>query len=50
MFPVSIVDDDEVEDNESFTIILTNPQPDGGVLLNPDIITITIVDIDSEYI
>ena len=49
MFPVSIVDDNEVEDDESFTIILTNPRPD-GVLLNPDIITITIVDIDGEYI
>ena len=50
MFSVSIVDDDEVEDEESFTITLTNPRPDGGVLLNPDIITITIVDIDGEYI
>ena len=49
MFPVAIVDDDEVEGDESFTIILRNPRPD-GVLLNPDSITITIVDTDGEYI
>ena len=47
MFPVSIRDDDEVEGDESFTITLTNPRPD-GVVLNPDSVTITIRDNDRE--
>ena len=48
VFPVSIVDDDEVEGVESFTITLRNPQPDGGVVLNPDRMIITIRDYDRE--
>ena len=49
VFPVGIADDDEVEGDESFTITLTNPRPD-GVVLNPDSVTITIVDATCEYI
>ena len=47
MFPVAIEDDQEVEGDESFTVTLTNPRPD-GVVLNPDRITITIRDNDGE--
>ena len=47
VFPVGIVDDDEVEGDESFTITLTNPRPD-GVVLNPDRMIITIRANDRE--
>ena len=43
--PVAIVDDMVFEDTESFSIVLSNPQPD-SVVLNPDTITITIRDND----
>ena len=47
-FPVSIVDDGESEDSESFTITLSNPQPD-AVLFSPGTIIITITGIDGEF-
>ena len=43
---VAIVDDMVFEDTESFSIVLSNPQP-GSVMLNPDTITITITDDDA---
>ena len=43
--PVAIVDDMVFENTESFSIVLSNPQP-GGVMLNPDTITIIITDND----
>ena len=43
--PVDIVDDMVFENTESFSIVLSNPQP-GSVVLNPDTITITIRDND----
>ena len=43
--PVAIVDDMVFENTESFSIVLSNPQP-GSVVLNPDTITITITDND----
>ena len=42
---VSIVNDIFIEETESFTILLSNPQPE-GVLFKPDNITITIIDDD----
>ena len=42
---VNIVNDSVIEDSESFTIILSNPQPD-NVVLDPDTISITIMDDD----
>ena len=45
--PVAIVDDMVFENTESFSIVLSNPQPD-SVVLNPDTITITITDNDAE--
>ena len=47
MFLIAIEDDLEVEDDEFFTVTLTNPRPD-DVVLNPDRITITITDNDGE--
>ena len=47
VFSVAIEDDLEVEGDESFTVTLTNPRPD-GVVLNPDKITIAIRDNDGE--
>jgi hypothetical protein len=46
---VNIVNDSVIEDSESFTIILSNPQPD-NVVLDPDIIIIIIVDNDEPVI
>ena len=42
---VAIVDNNIIEDSESFTVILTNPQPD-NVVFDPDTIMITIIDDD----
>ena len=42
---IDIVDDPVTEDNESFSIVLHNPQPD-TVILNPERVTITIIDKD----
>ena len=42
---VNIVNDSVIENSEFFTIILSNPQPD-DVMLDPDTISITIVDND----
>ena len=42
---VSIVNDIFIEETESFTILLSNPQPE-DVLFKPDNITITIIDDD----
>ena len=44
---VAIVDDMVFENTESFSIVLSNPQP-GSVNLTPDTITITITDNDAE--
>ena len=43
---VSIADDDIIEETESFTIVLSNPQPAGGVVLGIDTFTVTIIDQD----
>ena len=43
---VAIVDNNIIEDSESFTVILTNPQPDNNVVFDPDTIMITIIDDD----
>ena len=42
---IGIVDDPVTEDNESFSVVLHNPLPD-TVILNPDRVTITIIDND----
>ena len=42
---VGIVDDAILENDESFSIVLSNPQP-GNVVLNPDTTIITIIDND----
>jgi hypothetical protein len=45
--PLSIVDDDFDEATvESFSLVLSNPQPLGGVIVSPDTITINIIDND----
>ena len=44
---ISIVEDMVFEGDESFTIILSNPQPD-GVEINIDTISITITDNDEQ--
>ena len=42
---IDIVDDVVTENNESFSVVLHNPVPD-TVILNPDRVTITIIDDD----
>ena len=42
---IDIVDDPVTENNESFSVVLHNPPPD-TVILNPDRVTITIIDND----
>ena len=44
--PVTIVDDDILENPETFSAVLTTGDP--SVLLDPDVATVTINDNDSE--
>ena len=44
--PVTIVDDDTLENTETFSALLTSG--DSSVLLDPDVATVTINDNDSE--
>ena len=43
---VSIVDDNIIEDTESFSIVLSNPQPADRVVLGNHTIMVTIADLD----
>ena len=43
---VGIVDDDMIESTESFTIVLSNPQPAGQVVVGIEALTVTISDND----
>jgi hypothetical protein len=48
---VSILDDDFDEDNETFTVILSNPSPIGVAILgSPSVFTATIVDDDGPQV
>ena len=44
--PVGILDDGTIEPTESFTVVLSNPQPAGGVELGISVFTVTISDDD----
>ncbi|CAI8036397.1 hypothetical protein GBAR_LOCUS20387 [Geodia barretti] len=44
--PVGILDDGTIELTESFTVVLSNPQPAGGVELGISVFTVTISDDD----
>ena len=43
---VGILDDGTIEPTESFTVVLSNPQPAGGVELGISVFTVTISDDD----
>ena len=48
LYTVFVVDDDETEEKESFTLSLTSPHPTDSVVISSDIFTITIIDNDSK--
>lgn len=39
-FPISVIDDEEPELDEQFTVVLSNP-PGGSALINPDAVSLT---------
>ena len=43
---VAIVDDDKIEATESFSIVLSNPQPADRVVLGIYTFNVTIIDLD----
>ena len=47
--PVTIIDDDVLENDEEFTVLLElmNAEYDGRVTLQPNVSTVTILDNDS---
>ncbi len=44
--PIPLIDDNALEYNENFTVILSSE--DGGVILNNAIISVTIIDNDGK--
>lgn len=38
-FPISVIDDEEPELDEQFTVVLSNP-PGGSALINPDAVSL----------
>ena len=47
-FNLSIVNDDAVENAESFNVTIANAVPSTSVNVTPDVVTITILDGDRE--
>ena len=47
-YTVFVVDDDQTEEKESFTLSLTSPHPTDSVVISSDSFTITIIDNDSK--